>query len=70
MTHISNRQHAIVIGGSIGGLFAARALSDYFQKVTIIERDPINDKPESRKGQPQTRHLHGVLIPAKRFIEE
>jgi 2-polyprenyl-6-methoxyphenol hydroxylase-like FAD-dependent oxidoreductase len=63
-----NREHAIVLGGSIAGLFAARILSDYFQRVTIIERDPVHDEPESRKGQPQTRHLHGVLEPARRFI--
>ncbi len=69
MTQTSNREHAIVIGGSIGGLFAARALSDLFTQVTIIERDPVNDQPESRKGQPQTRHLHGILIPAQKFID-
>lgn len=63
-----NRNHAIVIGGSIAGLFAARVLSDHFQKVTIIERDPTHDEPESRKGQPQTRHLHGVLEPMRRFL--
>lgn len=64
----SSRKHAVVIGGSIAGLFAARVLSDYFQQVTIIERDHIRDEPESRKGQPQTRHLHGVLEPARHFI--
>src|SRR5688572_793557 len=67
-TRIEQRQHAVVLGGSIAGLFAARILSDHFQRVTIIERDPVNDQPESRKGQPQTRHLHGVLEPARRFI--
>ena len=54
-------EHVIVIGGSIAGLMAARALSDYADSVTILERDPISDQPESRKGQPQTRHLHGLL---------
>lgn len=52
---------AIVIGGSLAGLMTARVLSDYFQQVTILERDAVNDHPESRKGQPQTRHLHGLL---------
>jgi 2-polyprenyl-6-methoxyphenol hydroxylase-like FAD-dependent oxidoreductase len=42
-------------------------LSDHFRRVTIIERDPVSDQPESRKGQPQTRHLHGILEPARRF---
>ena len=53
--------HAVVIGGSMGGLLAARILSDFFDQVTILERDQVNDLPEARKGQPQTRHLHALL---------
>lgn len=53
--------HAVVIGGSIAGLLAARVLSDHFARVTILERDPVADEPEVRKGQPHTRHLHGLL---------
>jgi 2-polyprenyl-6-methoxyphenol hydroxylase-like FAD-dependent oxidoreductase len=52
---------AIVMGGSMAGLITARVLSSHFEKVTILERDPVNNQPESRKGQPQTRHLHGLL---------
>lgn len=54
-------QRAIVIGGSFAGLMAARVLSDHFERVTLIERDEINDRPEARKGQPQVRHPHTVL---------
>src|SRR5262245_43563656 len=54
-------RHAIVIGGSMAGLLAARVLSDFFAQVTILERDKIHDAPEARKGQPQARHLHGLL---------
>jgi phytoene dehydrogenase-like protein len=32
-------RHAIVIGGSMAGLLAARVLADYFEQVTILERD-------------------------------
>ncbi|NUM48369.1 MAG: FAD-dependent monooxygenase [Anaerolineales bacterium] len=53
--------HAIVIGGSMAGLLAARVLSDHFNRVTILERDTVSPEPESRKGQPQTQHLHGLL---------
>lgn len=52
---------AIVMGGSMAGLLTARVLSAHFAQVTILERDPVQDRPESRKGQPQTRHLHGLL---------
>ena len=43
--------HAIVIGGSIAGLPTARVLTDYFERVTVLERDrfPIN-APAPRKG--------------------
>jgi 2-polyprenyl-6-methoxyphenol hydroxylase-like FAD-dependent oxidoreductase len=57
----STRKHAIVIGGSLGGLLTARVLSSHFEHVTIVERDAVPDHPEARKGQPHTRHLHGLL---------
>lgn len=53
--------HAIVIGGSIAGLVAARVLADHFARVTVIERDRFPEKPEFRKGVPQSRHLHALL---------
>lgn len=54
-------EHAIVIGGSMAGLMVTRVLSDYFTRVTMIERDKLNGMPEARKGQPQARHPHGLL---------
>ncbi len=54
-------EHAIVIGGSLAGLLAARVLSNHCARVTLIERDKMNDVPESRKGQAQTHHIHGLL---------
>jgi 2-polyprenyl-6-methoxyphenol hydroxylase-like FAD-dependent oxidoreductase len=52
MKRIGN--HAVVIGASIGGLLAARALADFYGKVTLLERDafPVADIP--RKGVPRT----------------
>ncbi len=63
-------EHAIVIGASMGGLLAARALSDFFTTVTIIERDafPVGDVP--RKGVPQGRHTHGLLARGRAVLEE
>jgi len=68
--HTSTYTHAIVIGGSLTGLLTARVLSDHFEKVTILERDPVHDRPESRKGQAQTRHLHGLLAQGLIIIKE
>ncbi len=61
MTTTNQRAHAIVMGASIAGLMTARVLSRHYQSVTIVERDPVNREPESRHGQPQTQHLHGLL---------
>jgi 2-polyprenyl-6-methoxyphenol hydroxylase-like FAD-dependent oxidoreductase len=52
---------AVVIGGSIAGLFAARALSDFAERVFIVDRDVPPDAPLPRKGVPQGKHVHGVL---------
>lgn len=52
---------AIVIGGSIAGLIGARVLSDYFERVTIMERDEIENSPVIHKSVPQGNHLHALL---------
>jgi 2-polyprenyl-6-methoxyphenol hydroxylase-like FAD-dependent oxidoreductase len=53
---------AVVIGGSMAGLLAARVLSDYFNTVTIVERDEPGTPSEARRGVPQGRHAHGLLL--------
>jgi 2-polyprenyl-6-methoxyphenol hydroxylase-like FAD-dependent oxidoreductase len=53
--------HAVVLGGSIAGLLAARVLSDHFAQVTVLERDGVSHAPEPRKGVPQGNHLHALL---------
>jgi len=58
---MSKHDHAVVIGGSIAGLLAARILSDHFQRVTILDRDALPDSPDPRKGAPQTAHVHVLL---------
>jgi 2-polyprenyl-6-methoxyphenol hydroxylase-like FAD-dependent oxidoreductase len=55
------KQHALVLGGSLSGLVTAKVLSRYFAKVTIVEKDTVQRTPEARKGQPQVRHIHGLL---------
>ncbi len=54
-------RHALVIGGSMAGLLAARVLSDYFGQVTIVDRDIFPDVPDHRKGVPQSQHAHALL---------
>ncbi len=59
---------AIVIGGSIAGLLTARVLSDYFNAVTIIERDELQPESDFRGGVPQARHLHTLLIKGEHIL--
>jgi len=56
-------RHAVVIGGSLAGLCAARVLADHVECVTVVDRDDFPAEPAVRKGLPQAHHLH-VLIPA------
>ncbi len=53
--------HAIVIGGSLAGLCAARVLSDRYERVTIYERDELPDGPANRSAVPQGRHVHLLM---------
>jgi 2-polyprenyl-6-methoxyphenol hydroxylase-like FAD-dependent oxidoreductase len=55
-------EHAVVIGGGIAGLLAARVLADHAEQVTLLDRDRFVDEPEPRKGVPQGRHLHVFLL--------
>jgi 2-polyprenyl-6-methoxyphenol hydroxylase-like FAD-dependent oxidoreductase len=58
-----NRQHAIVMGASTGGLLAAKAASSHFRKVTVVEKYPLTSSFGPRDGVPQAKHIH-VLLPA------
>jgi hypothetical protein len=43
-------KHAIVLGASMAGLLAARVLADYYARVTVIERDTLDDTAAVRRG--------------------
>ena len=64
-----NQDHAIVIGGSMAGLLAARVLSDHYRHVTLLERDVFPQQAENRRGVPQGRHTHGLLAGGRRVID-
>jgi flavin-dependent dehydrogenase len=70
VTSESSKHHAIVIGGSIAGLAAARVLADHFEQVTVIERDHLPDGPEFRNGVPQGRQPHALLLRGKQILED
>jgi len=50
-----------VIGGSVAGLLAARALADSHDRVTVIDRDTFPEGSEGRRSVPQGRHCHALI---------
>src|SRR5262245_1269890 len=60
MSRLVGRQ-AVVVGAGIGGLTAARALADHFERVLILEGDTLPVDAEDRAGIPQGRHVHSLL---------
>ncbi|MEU6074209.1 FAD-dependent oxidoreductase [Micromonospora sp. NPDC047074] len=51
---------AVVVGGSVAGLLAARVLSDYAESVVIVDRDDLQ-ATGARPGVPQGTQLHALL---------
>ncbi|WP_246999282.1 FAD-dependent oxidoreductase [Halosolutus gelatinilyticus] len=60
---------AVVVGGSMAGLLAARVLADAFREVTVLERDPLESDSEIRRGVPQAGHVHVLLEAGRATIE-
>jgi flavin-dependent dehydrogenase len=61
-------QQAVVIGGSMAGLMTARVLADYFDHVTVLERDHIDGTPTLHKSIPQGHHLHALLLGGQQVL--
>jgi 2-polyprenyl-6-methoxyphenol hydroxylase-like FAD-dependent oxidoreductase len=62
-------KEALVIGGSIAGLLAARVLSKQYSQVVIVERDILPNEPMNRMGTPQAFHPHRMLPRGTRILE-
>lgn len=63
-------QRAIVIGGSMAGLLAARVLSEQFEQVTIVDRDQLPLTAEARRGVPQSVQPHVLFSKGYEILEE
>ncbi|MFJ4184942.1 FAD-dependent oxidoreductase [Kitasatospora sp. NPDC089509] len=62
--------HAVVVGGGVGGLVAARVLADHFDRVTVLEQDTLTADTGYRKGVPQARHTHALLARGGHVMEQ
>lgn len=58
--------HAVIVGAGIAGLSSAAAISPYFEKVTVLDKD-VRDRNDGvfpvgvRKAVPQGAHIHILL---------
>lgn len=67
---LQRRKSAVVCGASVAGLLAGRVLSDFYESVTVVERDVLPDNAIQRRGVPQGRHLHMMLSPGSSYLAE
>lgn len=61
---------AVVLGGSIAGLLAARVLADHYPEVIVVERDELPAGAAHRRGVPQGRHIHALLARGQQVLDE
>ncbi|HEV2376108.1 MAG TPA: FAD-binding protein, partial [Streptosporangiaceae bacterium] len=61
---------AVVLGGSLAALFAAKALSEGYDEVVLVDRDDLVGVREARRGAPQAKHINGLLARGSRAMED
>ncbi|WP_426502228.1 FAD-dependent oxidoreductase [Dactylosporangium sp. McL0621] len=61
---------AVVLGGGIGGLLAARILADSYRHVSLVDRDRLLGVRDPRRGVPHGRHAHALLAKGQHILEE
>lgn len=62
--------HAVVLGASMGGLLAARVLADFYDRVTVVEKDILPLEPINRRGVPQGRLIHALAACGTQILDE
>ena len=61
---------AVVLGASLAGLLSARVLADHVDEVVVVDRDDLDaDLDAPRRGVPQGKHTHGLLVRGVDAIE-
>jgi NAD(P)H-flavin reductase/2-polyprenyl-6-methoxyphenol hydroxylase-like FAD-dependent oxidoreductase len=63
------RGTAVVIGGSIAGIAAAKVLTESFDRVIVLEKDGRHSRREGRPGAAQGWHLHHLLTAGQIELE-
>jgi 2-polyprenyl-6-methoxyphenol hydroxylase-like FAD-dependent oxidoreductase len=61
---------AVVCGAGVGGLLAARVVSEFYETVTLVERDKLSDDAGARRGVRQGRHSHVLWSRGSQGLEQ
>lgn len=61
---------AVVLGGGMAGLLAARVLAAAHTEVTIVDRDDVAGARGQRRGAPHAGHIHALLPRGQTAVEE
>ena len=69
MDREQRRSRAVVIGGSMAGLLAARVLAEHFDTVVVLDKDVLPDVAVPRRGVPQGQHVHVLLASGLHIVE-
>ena len=62
-------ERAVVLGGGMAGLLAARVLSEKYADVVIVDRDELIGVTGYRNGVPHGRHAHGLVAKGHEIFE-
>ncbi len=62
-------RRAIVIGGGVAGLTAARVLAEYFPGAIVVERDALPETATFRPGVPHSRHVHALFVRGRLLLD-
>ncbi len=68
--HDQPGERAVVLGGGMAGLLAARVLSETYADVVIVDRDELTGVTGSRNGVPHGRHAHCLVARGHQIFEE
>src|ERR1700722_9478320 len=63
-------ERAVVLGGGMAGLLAARVLSDAYGDVVVVDRDDLSGTTGARSGVPHGRHAHCLVARGHQIYEE
>lgn len=68
--HDQRGECAVVLGGGMAGLLAARVLSDKYADVVVVDRDKLTGTTGARNGVPHGRHAHCLVARGQQIYEE